>query len=143
MLSLVDLSRGGDNFSKRKAYTQATIEKCIRPEKGAKITFKEEEMDCLKLNHDDISLVSVMMINARVNRIMIDTSSFVDLLYFNTFQKLGLSTNNLSSMTFLLMGFTDDSICPLESVSLYVIFGKESYSKMLMTKFIVMDIPSI
>lgn len=139
MSSLVDLSRGGDSSSKRKAYTQATIEKCIKPEKGAKITFK--------LNHDDISLVSVIMINARVNRVMIDTSSFVDLSktisYFNTFQKLGLSTNNLSSMTFLLMGFIDDSICPLESVSVYVIFGKESYSKMLMTKFIVMDIPSI
>ena len=59
-------------------------------------------------NYDDILVVSVRMINTRVKRLMFDTSSFTDLIYFNAFQKLGLLTNNLSSVTFSLMRFIDD-----------------------------------
>lgn len=40
------------------------------------------------------------------------------------------------------MGFTGDFICLLRIMSLYVIFGEEPCSKIVMTKFIVVDIPS-
>lgn len=73
---------------------------------------------------------------------MIDIDSFVDILYFNAFQKLRLSTYNLSPISFLLMGFTGDSICPLRTVSLHITFGEEPYFKTLTTKFIVVDILS-
>ena len=42
-----------------------------------------------------------------------------------------------------LIGFTDDSIFSLETMSLHVIFGDELYSKTIMTKFMVVGIPSM
>lgn len=52
------------------------------------ITFTEKEMEYLDPNHDDALLVSVRMINA--------LGSTIDILFFDTFQKLRLSTNNLN-----------------------------------------------
>lgn len=83
------------------------------------------------------------MINAQVKRIMIDIGSSIDIPYFDAFQKLEISTNDLTPMAPLLMGFTSNSISPLGIVNLYVMFGDEPYSKMVMTRFLVVDIPSI
>lgn len=40
------------------------------------------------------------------------------------------------------MGLTSNSILPLEIMNLYVIFRYKSYSKMILVKIIIMDIPS-
>lgn len=44
-------------------------------------------------------------------------------------------------MTFLLIEFTSDSILPLGTMKLHITFINESYSKIILTKFIVIDIP--
>lgn len=49
------------------------------------MTFKEKETKYYNLNHDDALIVSVRMINAQVKKIMIDISSFVNIIYFDTF----------------------------------------------------------
>lgn len=45
-------------------------------------------------------------------------------------------------MTFWLTRFTYDSILPLEIMSLHVIFGDEPCSKIVITKFMMVNIPS-
>ena len=45
-------------------------------------------------------------------------------------------------MTSLLIWFMDDSISSLGIMSLHIIFDDEPYSKIVMTKFIVVNIPS-
>lgn len=64
-------------------------------EDNLEITFKEEETKYLDPNHDNPLVVFVRMINARVKRVMIDTDSFPNILYLDTFHKLELSTNDL------------------------------------------------
>lgn len=71
---------------------------------------------------------------------MIEIGSFTNMLYFNVFQKLKLLTNDFTPITSLLIWFTSNSISPLGTMSLYIIFDNELYSKMVMTKFIVVDI---
>lgn len=93
------LVSGGDNTSSRKVYDWATIEKCPRLENNSKITFKDEEMEYLDPNLDNTLVVFVRIINARVKRVIIDIDSFVDILYFDTFQKLVLLTNDLTPIT--------------------------------------------
>lgn len=46
-------------------------------------------------------------------------------------------------MSSSLMGFMGDSISFLEIISLHVIFGEKPYSKIVMTKFMVVDIHSM
>ena len=105
-----------------------------------KITFIEEETKCLNLNHDDALVVSMRMINALGKRVMIDICSSIDILYFNAFQKLGLSANNLSPIESSLMVFMGDFIYPLGTISLHITFDEEPCSKIVMTKFIVVKI---
>lgn len=73
----------------------------------------EEETEYFDPNHDGILVVFVKMTNARVKGVIIITSTSNNILYFNTFQRLGLSANDLIPMTSSLMGFTSDSSTPL------------------------------
>ena len=73
---------------------------------------------------------------------MIDIGSSTNMLYFNVFKKLKLLTYDLTPITSLLIWFIGNSISPLGTMSLYVMFDDELYSKMAMTKFIVVDISS-
>lgn len=75
-----------------------------RLEDNSEITFKEEEMEYLDLNYDDALVISMRMINAQVKRVMIDIGSSANTLYLYTFQKLGLSANGLTPMTFFIDG---------------------------------------
>lgn len=50
-----------------------------------KITFKEEKIKYFVPNHDDNLVVSIRVINARVNMVMIDICSFANVLYFGAF----------------------------------------------------------
>lgn len=86
------------------AYAQVVIEKHPRMEDNVEIAFKKEETKYLDFNHDDALIVFIWMINAQVKRVMIDACNFVDIPYFDTFQKLGLLTNNLTPITSSLIG---------------------------------------
>lgn len=74
---------------------------------------------------------------------MIDTGSFVDILYFNAFKKHRLSINNLTHMISSLTRFMGDFISLLGTMSLHIIFDEEPCSKIMMTKFMVVDIHSM
>ncbi|RZS25565.1 hypothetical protein BHM03_00058786 [Ensete ventricosum] len=53
------------------------------------------------------------MTNTYVKRVMIDTGSSTDILYFDAFQRLGLADRDLTAITSTLTGFTGDSVSPL------------------------------
>ncbi|RRT81431.1 hypothetical protein B296_00004563 [Ensete ventricosum] len=84
-----------DSVSGRKAYAQVVVEKHSRQKDEPEITFKASESEYP--DHDDTLVVSVRIANARIKRVMIDTRSFANVLYFDAFQKLGLTTADLSS----------------------------------------------
>ncbi|CAL9072037.1 unnamed protein product [Musa textilis] len=80
------------------------------------------------------------MINARVKSAMINTCSSTDIFYFDAFKKLRLSTNNFTPMISSPIGFTRNTISPIGTMNLHVMFGDELYSETMMTKFMVVDI---
>ncbi|KAJ8505716.1 hypothetical protein OPV22_006602 [Ensete ventricosum] len=83
------------------------------------------------------------MANAYVKRVMIDTGSSVDILYFNAFQRLGLTDLDLAPLTFTLTGFTGDSVSPLGATTILIMFGGEPRSKTLLVSFMVVKLPSV
>ncbi|RZR72585.1 hypothetical protein BHM03_00014759 [Ensete ventricosum] len=82
------------------------------------------------------------MANAYVKRVMIDTGSSIDILYFDAFQKLGLTDKDLVTLTSSLIGFTGDFVSPLGATTIPVTFGGEPRSKTLMVSFMVVKLPS-
>lgn len=55
------------------------------------ITFKEDKVKYIDPNHDDTQVISDRIINVLVKRVMIDIDSYIDILYFDVFQKLRLT----------------------------------------------------
>ncbi|RWV98658.1 hypothetical protein GW17_00038476 [Ensete ventricosum] len=108
----------GDSAFSRKVYAQAIMEKCPEQKDEPEITFEAEETEYP--DNDDALVVSVRITNARVKRGMVETRSSIDILYFDTFQKLRLIVTNLLPMSSTLTGFTVDSITPFETTILPV-----------------------
>lgn len=81
------------------------------------------------------------MINASVKRFMIDIGNSTDILYFDAFLKFRLPSKDLISMASLLTRFIGNSISPLGIINVYITLGDKPCSKMVMTKFLVVDIP--
>ncbi|RWW73583.1 hypothetical protein BHE74_00018535 [Ensete ventricosum] len=104
------LASGGDSSSARKAYARSEVGKRPTHDEDLDITFKSggEEYPC----HDDALMVSIRMTNAYVKRVMIDTRSSADILYFDAFQKLGLTDKDLVTLTSTLTGFIGTSSLP-------------------------------
>ncbi|KAJ8470141.1 hypothetical protein OPV22_024484 [Ensete ventricosum] len=82
------------------------------------------------------------MANAYVKRVMIDTGSSADVLYFDAFQRLRLTDLDLTPLTSTLTGFTGDSISPMGTTTIPVTFGGELRSKTLLVSFMVVKLPS-
>ncbi|RRT72206.1 hypothetical protein B296_00024239 [Ensete ventricosum] len=70
------------------------------------------------------------MAKACVKNVMIDTGSSADILYFDAFQKLGLTDKDLVSLTSALTGFIGDSVSRLGAATIAVTFGEEPRSKL-------------
>ncbi|RZR74738.1 hypothetical protein BHM03_00042322 [Ensete ventricosum] len=107
----------GDSASGWKAYARVIMEKCPKRKDEPEITFKTKEIEYL--NRKDAMVASISIANARVKRVMIDTRSSVDVLYFDAFQKLRLTITDLSSMSSTLTGFTCDFIASRDDHSTY------------------------
>ncbi|RZR78005.1 hypothetical protein BHM03_00003225 [Ensete ventricosum] len=82
------------------------------------------------------------MANVYVKRVMIDTESSTDILYFDAFQKLGLTDKDLVNLTSNLIGFTRDFVSPVGATTIPITFGGEPRSKTLMVSFMVVKLPS-
>lgn len=78
----------------------------------------------------------------RVSRILIDTGSSADVLYRDTFHKLGLRDSMLSPVRTPLVGFTGDSVHSMGMVTLRVYFGASPCRTDILVDFLVVDAPS-
>ncbi|RWW33227.1 hypothetical protein GW17_00002072 [Ensete ventricosum] len=58
------------------------------------VTFRSEDEE--HSSHDDALVISIRIANAYVKRVMIDTRSSADILYFDVFQRLGLTDLDLT-----------------------------------------------
>ncbi|KAJ8467704.1 hypothetical protein OPV22_030256 [Ensete ventricosum] len=131
---------GGNSSSARKAYARSEVGKRPLHHEDLDITFRSggEEHP----SHDDALVISICMTNAYVKRVMIDTGSSADILYFDAFQRLGLTDRDLAALTSTLIGFIGDFISPLGVTTIPVTFGGEPKSKTLMVSFMVVKLPS-
>ncbi|XP_057491387.1 uncharacterized protein LOC130777131 [Actinidia eriantha] len=102
------------------------------------ITFSRVDLERVQHPHSDPLVVQLRIGGYVVKRILVDTGSSVEVMYYDLFKQLKLSQDELKSARALLVGFNAQEHWPLGTVSLKTRAGSQE----LMTKFVMVDIPS-
>ena len=103
------------------------------------ITFKESDAHLVHHPHCDALVIKAMMANNNVYRILVDNGSFVDILYYQAFQRMGLSDSDLRPSPNPIYDFTGDSVVPVGVITLPLTVGEYPRESCVMVDFLVID----
>ncbi|GKV32500.1 hypothetical protein SLEP1_g41100 [Rubroshorea leprosula] len=144
------LEAGGLSFKQRKLYVRevkhqnrAQKRKFDDAEwKNQPITFTSADFDTVVTPHNDPLVTSVMINNCKVQRVLVDTGSAPDIMYFHCFESLRLDPTLLQRYDGPIYGFNNQSI-PVEGVlTLNVTFGSGRNYVTPSVRFLVVKMPS-
>ncbi|KAL0404551.1 UNVERIFIED_CONTAM: hypothetical protein Sradi_2095900 [Sesamum radiatum] len=103
------------------------------------ITFSNEDTKRITFPHEEALVVSAIVSNTEVRRILINSGSSVDILFKETFRKMGMRREELMPRETILMGFEGSTIRALGEIILPVSLGEEPRIKTIMVRFLVVD----
>ncbi|KAL6294142.1 hypothetical protein ACE6H2_002284 [Prunus campanulata] len=109
------------------------------------ITFSDEDLKGVELPHNDALLVSMMVANAKVDKIFVTSGFGPCLLYLSTLEKvLGLSRNDILPVKQTVMGNYGEKIESIGTITLPVTAGdRPPRVRTFMVDFMVVDCPSV
>ncbi|GKV47366.1 hypothetical protein SLEP1_g54271 [Rubroshorea leprosula] len=110
--------------------------------KNQPITFTPADFDTVVTPHNDPLVTSVMINNCEVQRVLVDTGSAPDIMYFHCFESLGLNPALLQRYDGPIYGFNNQPV-PVEGVlTLNVAFGSGRNYVTPSVRFLVVKMPS-
>jgi len=117
-------NEGGPNIAKRSRGSNA-------------ITFSDEDLLETHVFENDPVVVSAVIANYDVRRILIDNGSSTEVLLYDAFVRMNLSRSMLQESPALLTGFGGNSIAVEGEIVLPVTIGIEPFQKTLPINFVV------
>ncbi|GFY91215.1 hypothetical protein Acr_07g0014110 [Actinidia rufa] len=106
------------------------------------ITFSNDDLRGLHLPHDDALVVSAVIANFNVQRILIDNGSSADILFISAFERMKIGLDKLHPFHTPLIGFGGNTTHPLGWINLPITLGTEPHQTTVWQDFIVVDCPS-
>ncbi|XP_019194876.1 PREDICTED: uncharacterized protein LOC109188702 [Ipomoea nil] len=138
---------GGDSANTRKAWARQLYVGTVygREESSKKvcrepIVFTDRDLPAGETPHRDALVIAMDISGVVVRRILVDTGSSVNVLYLETFTKMGLIREQLNPVKTPLAGFTGDSVEAEGSITLPVEIGSYPDVQKLNMKFIVVNL---
>ncbi|XP_019163604.1 PREDICTED: uncharacterized protein LOC109159946 [Ipomoea nil] len=138
---------GGDSANTRKAWArQLYIGTVYGREESSKkvcrepIVFTDKDLPSGETPHRDALVIAMDINGVVVRRILVDTGSNVNVLYLETFTKMGLTREQLRPVNTPLAGFTGNSVEAEGSITLPVEIGSYPDVQKLSMKFIAVDL---
>lgn len=95
----------------------------------------------IETQHNDPLVISVRLNRYNVRRVLEDTGTSVNLLTLEVFNKLGLDKNNLTKVSYPLVGLGDKTIAMLGTINLSLVLVDKKHNRELYAEFAVVDIP--
>ncbi|XP_058106361.1 uncharacterized protein LOC131249575 [Magnolia sinica] len=147
-------ARGGDLNRAHKAHawrvshsiSEHHVHLTYRPLKEqrmlpSKLTFTKEDAYGISHPHDDALVVAMTITNQKVYHILVDNGSSVDILFANSFNKMGIKRSRLWLVNTPLFGFAGDRVTFEGSTQLSVTAGDGQNQTMI--DFLVVDYASV
>ncbi|GFZ00563.1 hypothetical protein Acr_14g0001980 [Actinidia rufa] len=102
------------------------------------ITFNNDDLRGLHLPHDDALVISTVITNFNIQRILIDNGSSTDILFILAFEQMRIRLDKLHPFhTLLLVGFGGNMTHPLGWIKLPITLGIEPHQTTVWQDFIV------
>ncbi|XP_063942760.1 uncharacterized protein LOC135150403 [Daucus carota subsp. sativus] len=99
----------GLSSNSRKAYAREMM--CIvgEPPKRAKteipLTFDYSDLEGVKFPHDDPLVITPVIGNSSIKRVLVDNGASVDILFYDAYQKMGYADSQLTPSNMPIYGF--------------------------------------
>ena len=88
------------------------------------IFFTETEASWVHHPHEDTQVITAKIANSLIHRVLVDSGSIVNILYWNAYQKIRLKRANLHLTTLPLYEFTGESVIPEGTIKLAITLGE-------------------
>ncbi|XP_022850080.1 uncharacterized protein LOC111372124 [Olea europaea var. sylvestris] len=133
---------GGDSSSGRKQYAKQPP-LISRPDLGRTedISFGMDDLEGIAFPHDDALVISAIITNFEIKRILVDNRSAANVLSHEAFVQKGISSEQLKPVKTPLQGFRGGVITPEGIVGLPLTLGTESKQVTQITTFEVVCTP--
>ena len=87
------------------------------------ITFTDEDAKRIHHPHDDVIVITLLIVNYTTRRVLVDNRSSTDILYYPAFQHMRLGQDQLHPVNSPLVGFGGMKVQPVGTVTLSVVVG--------------------
>ncbi|VFQ90866.1 unnamed protein product, partial [Cuscuta campestris] len=104
------------------------------------IVFSDEDLPLILSPHRTPLVISMAIHKFFVKRILVDTGSSVNVLYWEAAQQMGIRKEDLTKLNMPLSGFTGDIIELEGSIKLDIIIGEHPKVRHMRMDFVVVDI---
>ena len=126
----------------RRGATSGSIGPPKRQRTEESITFIEEDAQEIQFPHNDAVVVSLNIADYDVRRILVDSESSIDILFYDVFSKMSIPDGRLGPISSPLVEFTGDAV-PVEGViTLTVVAGWYPKQSRAQVDFLVVRAPS-
>ncbi|XP_077232438.1 uncharacterized protein LOC143869767 [Tasmannia lanceolata] len=131
---------GGTSSAARKAYarqinTVHTSHKKLKVEN--EISFSDADLDNLILPHDDALVITMLVANWELKKILVDNGSSADILYYHAFKQMMVGDDCLHPANSDLFGFSGEIVKVEGQIELPILVEKSPHQAFAMVNFLV------
>ncbi|KAJ0985429.1 hypothetical protein J5N97_003785 [Dioscorea zingiberensis] len=140
---------GGESSASRKSYarmvgtTQETETPRRRSRPAAPIIFYDNDVSKVRHPHDDALVIAIKVSSFQMKRVLIDSGSSVDILFWSAFERMRYDADDLLPVKSSLVGFSGGVIQPEGMISLPITVGNSPRSSTVTMKFLVRCRPQV
>ena len=87
------------------------------------ITFTDEDALRIHHPHNDAIIITLLIADYSIRRVLVDNGSSTDILYYPAFQQMNLGRDQLRPMHSPLVGFGGMKVQPVGTITLPVVVG--------------------
>ncbi|GAU32075.1 hypothetical protein TSUD_53430 [Trifolium subterraneum] len=125
---------GGESKAARKRYLRRIIQETnkvahVSSSKAPEISFSPSDGEGVFPHDDDPLVIQVQILNCDVKRVLIDSGSSTDIMYWEAFKAMQLAGEQLQPYNGTLVGFGGEQVEVMGHVTLLTTFGEKENAK--------------